>query len=579
MFNVLAVTTSLLCLAAASVSVGPWTLVPWKLGLRRQFQVVGFLLSVMNLCFQTVAPQFFVMIEAQFGYSILQNYDAILRSSIISSHTDLLWRLIIIVTVALPVGLSLLYKEFAQGTGIRTTYQNANYYGLTGPSGFSQNSRVGMSLMVNATLPFIFSAQDQHPLPSLPQAYGFNTLLLSNGSMAYLDAPMPDYTNHLQRGLSVDDAYMITANVYATITTYNHSIERHRNDTDYWWYYLNQMGLNRSDPIDVGNIISSADTYTGHRLGLMVNNFAARNASWCFLSFFPANSTDILADFAANALSFDTRRDLCRGTWRITYNSLELVSGSCDGPPLPDTSQDLFYHNSFSFGPYYIPMLMEYLGPFSDLRNASHWLLPTFTTAVAGMYWSRATAMNGYHPDQKKLPEYYSDPGTFNTTRELDQVYYAVDDQLVSIRRTMNTSWLLYFTFALQPILTTILLIASACMRCTPIDRGFGIVALLAGVRKETLKLLEGASYSGELKEPLTVDIVVAKSVSASGCTHPRNEYILKSRTEEKKRWRSTGSSSVRSLPVRNSPIANPLFSRLRARYGDRRAPEYEMLP
>ena len=577
-YHLLTVLISFLCLIAAFILVGPWTSIPWKLGLKRQFQAIGFLLSVMNLCLETVTPQFYVMIEARFGHSILQNYDAILRNSFISSHTNVLWRIVLLVTIALPLGLSLLYKEFAQGTGTSIIHTNATYYGLTGPSGFSQNSRVGTSLMVNATLPFIFSAQDKHPLPSMPQAYGFNTLLLSSESMAYLDAPMPNYTNHLQSGLSVDDAYMITANVHATITTYNHSIETHRNDPEYWWSYLDQMGINRSDNIDVGNVITSADTYTGHRLGLMVNNFAARNASWCFLSFFPANSNDVLADFQVNALSFDTRRALCEGTWRITYNSLELVSGSCNRPPLPDTSQDLFYHNSFSFGPYYVPMLMEYLGPFSDLRNESHWLLPTFVTAVAGMYWSRATTMNGYHPDLEKLPEFYSDPGVFNATSELDQVYYAVDDQLVSIRRTMNTSWLLYFTLALQPALITIILVASACMKRTPVDRGFGIVALLAGVRKDTLKLLEGASYSGKLKRPLTVEITVAESVSASGHTHPKNEYILRNKTKDRTPSHSSIPLSTLSPPTRTTSTTKGLFSRIQARYGDRQATEYGML-
>ena len=294
------------------------------------------------------------------------------------------------------------------------------FYGLTRPSGISENSRVGTSLMVNATLPFMFSAQDNRPLPSMPQADGYNTLLLSNDSVAYLDTPMPNYIDQLQSGLNVDDAYMITADVHATITTYNKSIEGHQNNSDYWRHYLNQMGIKPSNPIDVGNVIGSADAYTGHRLGLMVNSFAARNASRCFLSFFPANSNDILADFAASALSFDTRRDPCKDTWRITYNSFELVNGSCNGPALADTSQDLFYHNSFAFGVYYLPMLMEYLGAFSDIRNESHWLLPTFTTTVASMYWSRATVMNGYHPNLGKLPQYYSDPGAFNIIRELN---------------------------------------------------------------------------------------------------------------------------------------------------------------
>ena len=186
--------------------MGPWTPVPWGLGLKGQFQVVGLLLRVMNLCLQTVAPQFFVIVEARFDHSILQNYDAILRNSFSSKHMSVLWRITLLVTIALPIGLSVLYKEFTQGTATRTIPNNTRFYRLTGPAGFSENSRVGTSLMVNATLPVMFSAQDNRPLPSMPQAYGYNTLLLSNDSVAYLDTPMPNYIDQLQSGLDLEDA-------------------------------------------------------------------------------------------------------------------------------------------------------------------------------------------------------------------------------------------------------------------------------------------------------------------------------------------------------------------------------------
>ena len=48
---------------------------------------------------------------------------------------------------------------------------------------------IGVSLMINSTLPFVeASANDSIPpdLPSLPQAYGFNMLLLSENSTAFL---------------------------------------------------------------------------------------------------------------------------------------------------------------------------------------------------------------------------------------------------------------------------------------------------------------------------------------------------------------------------------------------------------
>ena len=115
-------------------------------------------------------------------------------------------------------------------------------------------------------------------------------------------------------------------------------------------------------------------------------------------------------------------------------------------------------------------------------------------------------------------------------------------------------------------------------MRRTPIDRGFGVVAMLAGVRKGTLKLLEGASYSSEPKKPLTIEIAIAKSSSAGGGTHPRNEYILRNKIEEKTRWRFTGSSCGFSLPTRTSFMTDSIFRQMQARHCDSQVLEYEMI-
>ena len=99
---------------------------------------------------------------------------------------------------------------------------------------------------------------------------------------------------------------------------------------------------------------------------------------------------------------------------------------------------------------------------------------------------------------------------------------------------------------------------------------------MLAGVRKDTLKLLEGASYSGELKKPLTVEIAVAKSSSAGGRTHPRNEYILRNKIEEKARWRFTGSLSWFFAAFED--LCHDRISQTQAGHKDGQAPEYETI-
>ena len=75
---------------------------------------------------------------------------------------------------------------------------------------------------------------DDPPLPSFPSAYGYNTLLLSNTSSAKLDTPFHEYVRTIQERLVLDESYSLTADVYATVTSYNDSVESHRHDYDFW---------------------------------------------------------------------------------------------------------------------------------------------------------------------------------------------------------------------------------------------------------------------------------------------------------------------------------------------------------
>lgn len=107
-----ALVLSSLCLLAGCVAVSSLTDVPWRLGFKRQLQVVGILLSVMNQCLLVVTPKFFLIVEARFGKSVLQNYDMILRHSSFLAHTNVAWRVMLMVPWLPPIGLCLVYKEF-----------------------------------------------------------------------------------------------------------------------------------------------------------------------------------------------------------------------------------------------------------------------------------------------------------------------------------------------------------------------------------------------------------------------------------------------------------------------------------
>ena len=135
LMHALSTSLSLICLALAIASVANNKL-SWHLGIENhQLIVLGFLLSIMNLCLASVSPSLFLLLEARYGPSTLQNYEGILRNQIFSSKLTLLWRLTLLVNLVLPIGLSVAYKTFTGGESKllvdATTYnKNTSYYGM-----------------------------------------------------------------------------------------------------------------------------------------------------------------------------------------------------------------------------------------------------------------------------------------------------------------------------------------------------------------------------------------------------------------------------------------------------------------
>jgi len=180
------------------------------------------------------------MLETCFKKPILQNLDAIPRNSVLVSQTHLLWRALLLALILLPMGLGLAYKVFVGGHTTRGIVPAAMFYGLTAPSGLQQPNilKFGPAYMVNATLPFLLASQppsDTAPPPppldfsdrATTYPYGFNVLVLSKHSTAFLDVPMPLNVSSLQASLNNDTGnYLtLTAAVHATVATYDDFIE------------------------------------------------------------------------------------------------------------------------------------------------------------------------------------------------------------------------------------------------------------------------------------------------------------------------------------------------------------------
>ena len=495
---------SIACFALAVASVANETL-PWRLG-RRNYQliVLGFLLSIMNLCLASVATPFFLLLEARFGPSTLQNYEGILRNKTFSSRLSFVWRFVLLVNLGLPLGLSIAYKTFGGGESRMivnaTKYNgNASYYGMSAPPGLQLlGAKTGTSLFSNATLSFAVSTSSQtgpEPIPPIgTQAYGFNILSISNDTTAMLDMPEPSYVSNVQSLLASGESWTITAGMLVTVATHNHSRER---DFEGFANYFEMV-------CKAAEASSGAKTHMTAHDAFSVNLIdwpSPGNQSLQYIALAPDPglehnpSCENLTDWAQ---PYDATRQLCEGTWSITRGGIQLIGGSCNTSMLLPDLQQVITNNTLFLGVWYMASLVEFLGPFAaaSARNESKWTGRYFATGVAAMLWYKITILNGAAAldDKPPLERRFS-----NLSYEDAGLIYPVQDQVVYSRPTLQKSPILYFVLLIQPLLTVVILALFALFHSTPMGKDFGLISILAGVDRGYLDILRGAALSGQL--------------------------------------------------------------------------------
>ena len=507
----LALLTCLIAFVIGIAVILPQTGLPFRLGSTNQLIVLGLLISVMNYATKPIATFLFLLFEANSRNPRLQNYDGLLRTSPFASRLSLAWRSSLLLLLGLPLILSALYKRYLGGTSTHLVGTDSASFGYYGPAGLTSISSIGITFMANATVPFVIAANNDSAPPdvnAMPLAYGLNTLLLSNMSAAALDVPEPQHVLDLQGQLEVNTYLSLSANVLGLVTTYNDT-SNVVDDDSFWSYYYEEGAL----PV-------YTSLYNSFYLAFMNQGVATSDSStawdnsWSFLGCTTNDSTTELSGFQTNASLFTTARHNCSGTWRISRQSIILVSGECEQEPLNSTYQTLT-DIELALPTFYGASLAEMLASFCSTRSTSAWLMPTYVVTVASMYWSRMAALlssNGHLPQSN----FYDAPLlgiTYNTTETL---------QLT--RGTLRPQWQLILVLAIQPLLAVCAYVGTCMLYKTPLRRGFGTVAVLAGVQKESLALLQGACFSGELK----ADVVMNIDARNQHAQHPELLYTLR---------------------------------------------------
>ncbi len=244
-------------------------------------------------------------------------------------------------------------------------------------------------------------------------------------------------------------------------------------------------------------------------VGLRTGLSTQSSGTYCLLGTFPTSSgnnpdgVEFFYDvtdpesiaFRDAALMFNVQRVQCSGVWQVNRTGIQLVSGNCTGELTDQSVMMGAFCNPFSLDA--LPVLRYNLESYVTLRVNSTWQLPTYAISVASMYWARLTFLA-------------QEPLSWGYCTNAVNVSYAVDSETVtSTRTTLNARWLLYIVLALQPLLTCITFLLVTLFYYSPIDKGFGMIAVLSGVNKDSLDLVRGAALSGELSKSVKLGIEV----------------------------------------------------------------------
>ncbi|KAI1319326.1 hypothetical protein F5Y16DRAFT_102761 [Xylariaceae sp. FL0255] len=535
--DIAAVLVSLASLAVAIASVANERF-SWHLGQgTNQLILLGFLLSIMNICFLTIAPTLFLLIEVRFGSSTLHNLDGILRNSISAHRLSWNWRFVLTVVLAIPVGLSVAYKRFIGGSSTlqidpQDFITSGLSYGLVALPGLEdQGLPTGTSLLTNSTLDYArgtspIGVGEEPSIPAWPQAYGYNILQLDSDTSAALDLPQSSYISEVQSTLADGEAWTISAPVLGTVATLNQSKTADPlgwNQTFMSRCIMELYGPDLDDSITLCSTQNNAclNTYgsgtyshnsllNGWTLQLL-SNASPGDQSYQYIGMLPDPGTDYISQcwvFSQYAQLFDIVRKQCQGTWSITRGNIRLLTGSCNGT-LSDEKQYPITRNDMFLGVFYTQPLIELIGPFSVDRKNSSWSHPYFATAVATMLWSRIAALDSADRLLSRGQElvWTSTPDGKNLTYEQVGLFYSINQTVLYTRPTLEKSKWLYVVLAVQPILSLIAMGCIALLHSTPVGKGFNLPAILSGVQPEGLKALSGASFSGKLSDDYKIAI------------------------------------------------------------------------
>ncbi|KAK3715418.1 hypothetical protein LTR37_007146 [Vermiconidia calcicola] len=461
----------------------------------------------MNLCTLTVVPYTFILLEARFGSSSLQNYEALLTSQVLSPGAKLIWRLALGFFIVLPLGLSVAYKRFLGGTSsAQITVDPPGQYGIDFPD-ISTWAPSGDAIYLLATSisPFLSASQyNPQPYPAVdafPSPYGYNTLLLSGNAAALLDIPTKSYVKRAQASLSntAGEEWYLNSTVDAYVAMQAIGSDFQSNDRT--WF----KAVNSSVNLWPAQGLSGA--YLWEKPGVSIGFMPSEQLSRCFIGVYENSEVQEgfltfsnpryseYASFRPYAQEFSISRRRCSGQWKLNSTNIVLLGGDCD--------LETPVNSSVLQGPFMVPdpyaLLPELhyvftgFAPSGDHKSiGTEWLNATYAVATVTALWARALYM------QERTELSLADYGG---------LYPAVHESIISVRPTLKAMPLLYMVLAVHPAITLLALLVAARLYHVPVGRGFGVVSILSGLEQSSLQIIRGAGLSGRLASQVRLQV------------------------------------------------------------------------
>lgn len=201
---------------------------------------------------------------------------------------------------------------------------------------------------------------------------------------------------------------------------------------------------------------------------------------------------------------FNIYRQKCSVKWNVNVSTVTLDAADCDTSSIRPVDSSMLPTAPDLEDKTFMDALPFAIRQFWQERSSSPWKMPSAAMSVADLHVNRWRHM---------LP---SEAARYLDTKFVREFLY--DDVLETFEKTRHTvqaGCLLYFIFAIQPVLATLMLLYIILfLYTTPVDSGFGITSILASVDGDSLRILSGAGLSGELKKRVHLNIKVSETDS-----------------------------------------------------------------